>query len=29
MQPIQNITFAVNTTKPGAEEAARYLAGIA
>lgn len=29
MQPIQTITFAVNTTKPGAEEAARYLAGIA
>lgn len=27
--PIQTITFAVNTTKPGAEEAARYLAGIA
>lgn len=29
MQPIRTITFAVNTTKPGAEEAARYLAGIA
>lgn len=29
MQPIKTITFAVNTTKPGAEEAARYLAGIA
>lgn len=29
MQTIQTITFAVNTTKPGAEEAARYLAGIA
>lgn len=29
MQAIQSITFAVNTTKPGAEEAARYLAGIA
>lgn len=29
MQPIQTITFAVNTTKPGAEEAARYLAGLA
>jgi NAD+ kinase len=29
MQPIQSITFAVNTTKPGALEAARYLAGIA
>lgn len=29
MQPIQAITFAVNKTKPGAEEAARYLAGIA
>lgn len=29
MQPINTITFAVNTTKPGAHEAARYLAGIA
>ncbi len=29
MQAIQSITFAVNTTKPGALEAARYLAGIA
>ncbi len=29
MNPIQTITFAVNTSKPGAEEAARYLAGIA
>jgi NAD+ kinase len=29
MQAIKTITFAVNTTKPGAEEAARYLAGIA
>ncbi len=29
MKAIQSITFAVNTTKPGAEEAARYLAGIA
>jgi NAD+ kinase len=29
MQAIQTITFAVNTTKPGAEEAARYLAGLA
>ena len=29
MQPIRTITFAVNTTKPGAEETARYLAGIA
>lgn len=29
MQPIKTITFAVNTTKPGALEAARYLAGIA
>ena len=29
MQPIKTITFAVNTTKPGAEDAARYLAGIA
>ena len=29
MQAIQSITFAVNTTKPGAEEAARFLAGIA
>jgi NAD+ kinase len=29
MHPINTITFAVNTTKPGAEEAARYLAAIA
>ncbi|TVP76335.1 MAG: NAD(+)/NADH kinase [Puniceicoccaceae bacterium] len=29
MQAIKTITFAVNTTKPGALEAARYLAGIA
>lgn len=29
MQPITTITFAVNTTKPGAGDAARYLAGIA
>ncbi|MDA9317251.1 NAD(+)/NADH kinase [Puniceicoccaceae bacterium] len=29
MQAIKKITFAVNTTKPGAEEVARYLAGIA
>ena len=29
MQAIKTITFAVNTTKPGAEEVARYLAGIA
>lgn len=29
MQPIKTITFAVNTTKPGASETARYLAGIA
>ena len=29
MQAIQTITFAVNSTKPGAAEAARYLAGIA
>lgn len=29
MQTIQTITFAVNTTKPGAVEAARYLAGLA
>ena len=29
MQAIQSITFAVNTTKPGTEEAARFLAGIA
>jgi NAD+ kinase len=29
MQPIQTITFAVNSTKPGAEDAARYLAGLA
>ncbi len=29
MEPIRKITFAVNTTKPGAEEAARFLAGIA
>ncbi len=29
MKPIQSITFAVNSSKPGAEEAARYLAGIA
>ncbi len=29
MQAIQTITFAVNTSKPGAEDAARYLAGLA
>jgi NAD+ kinase len=29
MQTIKTITFAVNTTKPGAEKAARCLAGIA
>lgn len=29
MKAIQNITFAVNATKPGAEEAARFLSGIA
>ena len=29
MEPIRKITFAVNTTKPGAEEAARFLAGLA
>lgn len=29
MNPIKTITFAVNTSKPGAEAAARYLAGIA
>lgn len=29
MKPIQTITFAVNKTKPGAGEAARYLAGLA
>lgn len=29
MQPIKTITFAVNTTKPGTEDTARYLAGIA
>lgn len=29
MQAIQSITFAVNTTKPGTEETARFLAGIA
>lgn len=29
MKAIQTITFAVNTTKPGALEAARFLAGIA
>lgn len=28
MEPIRSITFAVNTTKPGAEEAARYLVGL-
>lgn len=28
MKPIKHITFAVNTSKPGAEDAARYLAGI-
>ena len=28
MTPIKNITFAVNTSKAGAEDAARYLAGI-
>lgn len=28
MKAIQTITFAVNTTKPGAQEAARFLAGI-
>ncbi|MGB1127654.1 MAG: NAD(+)/NADH kinase [Opitutales bacterium] len=29
MKAIQSITFAVNTTKPGADATARYLAGIA
>jgi len=29
MKAIQSITFAVNSTKPGAEEAARFLAGLA
>lgn len=29
MKPIQSITFAVNTSKPGAEDTARYLAGLA
>ncbi|MEM7789967.1 MAG: NAD(+)/NADH kinase, partial [Verrucomicrobiota bacterium] len=29
MKRIQSITFAVNDSKPGAEGAARYLAGIA
>lgn len=29
MKAIETITFAVNTSKPGAEDAARYLAGIA
>lgn len=29
MAPIKTITFAINTSKPGAIEAARYLAGIA
>jgi NAD+ kinase len=29
MNPIQKISFAINTTKPGAEEVARFLAGIA
>lgn len=29
MKPIQRITFAVNTSKPGAQEIARYLAGLA
>jgi len=29
MQAIQSITFAVNSTKPGAADTARYLAGIA
>lgn len=29
MDPIRHISFAVNTTKPGAEAAARFLAGIA
>jgi len=29
MKAIETITFAVNTTKPGAQEAARYLAGLA
>jgi len=29
MKAIQTITFAVNSTKPGAQEAARYLAGLA
>jgi NAD+ kinase len=29
MEPIRNISFAVNTTKPGAEHVARFLAGIA
>lgn len=29
MKAIESITFAVNKTKPGAEEAARFLAGIA
>ena len=29
MKNIRTITFAVNTTKPGAAESARFLAGIA
>ncbi|MFP4156083.1 MAG: NAD(+)/NADH kinase [Opitutales bacterium] len=29
MNPIQKISFAINTTKPGAEEVARFLAGVA
>lgn len=29
MKPIQTITFAINSTKPGAPEAARFLAGLA
>lgn len=29
MKEIQTITFAVNSTKPGAQEAARFLAGLA
>ncbi len=29
MDPIRNIAFAVNTTKPGAESVARFLSGIA
>ncbi len=29
MQTIQTITFAINTSKPGAEDVARYLSGLA